>query len=133
MPRITSTLRTSDRPSNGSGRRSDLTGLAGSGLLAAASDERLGDLARAGDERAFGAIVERYRAPLLRYCLGFLPAAQAEDALLQTFINAYAALSKDDGRAPAALRPWLYRVAHNAALNVARDPQAGLAELPHDL
>ena len=32
-----------------------------------------------------------------------------------------------------ALRPWLYRIAHNAALNVARDPQAGLDELPEGL
>ena len=102
-------------------------------MLAAEPDDRLVALARAGDEAAFGAIVVRYRGPLLRYCLRFLPPAAAEDALQQTFINAYAALTRDDGRAPAALKPWLYRVAHNAALNVGRDPQAGLAELPEEL
>ena len=102
-------------------------------LLGGASDERLVALARAGDEQAFAAIVERYRAPLLRYCHGFLPPAAAEDALQQTFINAYAALSRDTARAPVSLRPWLYRVAHNAALNVARDPQAGLDQLPEGL
>ena len=102
-------------------------------LLSGASDERLVELARAGDERAFAAIVERYRAPLLRYCLGFLPGSAAEDAVQQTFINAYRALSSDAGQAPAALRPWLYRVARNAALNVARDPQSGLDELPESL
>jgi RNA polymerase sigma factor (sigma-70 family) len=133
MRRTTSTRPTSDPPSNGSTRRSDLTGLAGGGLLATLPDARLVELARRGDEGAFGAIVERYRAPLLRYCLGFVPPAAAEDALQQTFINAHAALTRDDGRAPVSLRPWLYRVAHNAALNVARDPQAGLAELPEDL
>ena len=97
-------------------------------LLSGASDERLVELARAGDERAFAAIVERYRAPLLRYCLGFLPVAAAEDAVQQTFINAYNALSGE--QAPITLRPWLYRVARNAALNVARDPQSGLDEIP---
>jgi RNA polymerase sigma factor (sigma-70 family) len=103
-------------------------------LLAGASDERLVALAHAGDEQAFAAIVERYRAPLLRYCRGFVSGAAAEDAVQQTFINAYAALSRDDdSRVPAALRPWLYRIAHNAALNVARDPQAGLEELPEGL
>ena len=102
-------------------------------LLSGASDERLVALARAGDERAFAEIVERYRAPLLRYCLGFLPGAAAEDAVQQTFINAYRALSREDGTAPDALRPWLYRVARNAALNVARDPQSGLDELPESL
>jgi RNA polymerase sigma factor (sigma-70 family) len=139
MRRTTSTPSTSGRPSNGSGTRSEpaarrsLTGLAGPRILAAEPDERLVELARAGDEGAFRAIVERYRAPLLRYCLGFLPPAAAEDALQQTFINAYAALTRDDGRVPLALRPWLYRVAHNAALNVARDPQGGLAPLPEEL
>ena len=102
-------------------------------LLGGASDERLVALARAGDERAFAAIVERYRVPLLRYCHRFLPPAAAEDALQQTFINAYAALSGDTARTPISLRPWLYRVAHNAALNVARDPQAGLDPLPEGL
>jgi len=92
------------------------------------------ELARAGDAAAFDAIVARYRAPLLRYCLGFLPPEAAEDALQQTFINAHAALSRDDGeRAPLALKPWLYRVAHNASLNVARDPAAGMLELPAEL
>ena len=112
-----------------------MKGRRGMQLLAGASDERLVALAHAGDEQAFAAIVERYRAPLLRYCRGFVSSgAAAEDAVQQTFINAYAALSRDDdSRVPAALRPWLYRIAHNAALNVARDPQAGLDELPEGL
>src|SRR4051794_12015748 len=102
-------------------------------LLGGVSDERLVALARAGAERAVAAIVQRSRAPLLRYCHRFLSPAAAEDALQQTFISAYAALSGDTARTPVALRPWLYRVAHNAALNVARDPQAGLDELPEGL
>ena len=110
-----------------------LTGRSRPRLLFGESDERLVALARAGDEQAFTAIVERYRAPLLRYCHGFLSPAAAEDALQQTFINAYAALSRDSARAPVSLRPWLYRVAHNAALNVARDPHAGLDPLPEGL
>ena len=112
-----------------------MKGRPGMRLLAGASDERLVALAHAGDEQAFAAIVERYRAPLLRYCRGFVSSgAAAEDAVQQTFINAYAALSRDDdSRVPATLRPWLYRIAHNAALNVARDPQAGFDELPEGL
>jgi len=105
---------------------------AGPRVLLGSSDERLVALARAGDEQAFAAIVERYRAPLQRYCQRFLPPVAADDALQQTLINTYAALSGDAG-APVSLRPWLYRVAHNAALNVARDPQAGLERLPETL
>ncbi len=102
-------------------------------MLVGESDERLVVLAQGGDERAFTAIVARYRAPLLRYCLRYLPPESADDALQQTFINAHAALSRDGAQKPVALRPWLYRIAHNAALNVARDPQVGLARVPETL
>ena len=107
------------------------------GCAAGAARRRLRRAARRARPRrrrgGLAAIFERYRAPLLRYCRGYLQPAAAEDALQQTFINAYAALSGEGGRAPVSLRPWLYRVAHNAALNVARDPQAGLEELPEGL
>ena len=96
-------------------------------------DERLVARVRAGDERAFDEIVTRYRAPLLRYVRRYLPPAAAEDALQQAFINAYAALTSETAKVPASLRPWMYRVAHNAALNVARDPQAAFAPLPDGL
>jgi RNA polymerase sigma factor (sigma-70 family) len=92
-------------------------------ILDTASDERLVALAAAGDERAFAAIVARYRAPLQRHCRGLLGAAAAEDAVQQTFINAHAALL--GGRAPFALKPWLYRIARNVSLNLARTPQPG--------
>ena|ERR1700754_856377 len=99
--------------------------------LAAAPDARLVALTRAGDERAFAAIVGRYRGPLARYCRRFLNAAAAEDALQQTFINAHAALTGEAASIPLALKPWLYRIARNAALNIARDPQ--LEPVPDDL
>ena len=96
--------------------------LAGGALLRTQSDERLVDLVRAGNDRAFEAIVHRYRAPLLRYCRRFLPAGRAEDAVQQAFLNAFRAMRNDDRAID--LRPWLYRIAHNAALNALR---AGLA------
>ena len=101
--------------------------------LAAASDARLVALTRAGDERAFAAIVDRYRAPLARHCRRFLSAAAADDALQQTFINAHASLTDADATLPLALKPWLYRIARNASLNLARDPQAALGPVPDDL
>jgi RNA polymerase sigma factor (sigma-70 family) len=110
-----------------------LSGLAGPRLLAREPDERLVELARAGDEAAFDAIVERYRAQVLRQCLGYLPPSAAEDAAQQTFINAHRALARGDSDAPVALRAWLYRVARNAALNIARGQRIELVELPKDL
>jgi RNA polymerase sigma factor (sigma-70 family) len=82
------------------------------------SDERLAALAREGHEPAYAAIVDRYRAPLMRYCTRLLGPGRAEDAVQQAFVNAHHAMSttEDD----IQLRPWLYRIAHNAALNLLR-------------
>ena len=101
--------------------------------LAAASDARLVALTRAGDDRAFATIVSRYRGPLGRHCRRFLRDAAAEDALQQTFINAHASLTDERATLPLALKPWLYRIARNAALNLARDPQSALGPVPDDL
>src|SRR3954453_14488701 len=68
-------------------------------LLRTQSDDRLVALARVGHERAFEAIVERYRRPLLRAARRVLPEARAEDALQQALIAAWTALQRgDDGR-----------------------------------
>src|SRR4051794_31556570 len=93
--------------------------LAGQSILRTQSDERLADLAREGSDPAFEAIVGRYRGPLLGYCSGMLSGGRAEDAVQQTFVKAHAALR--GGEAVRALRPWLYRIAHNTALNALRD------------
>jgi RNA polymerase sigma factor (sigma-70 family) len=87
-------------------------------LLRTQSDDRLVALARAGHERAFEAIVERYRKPLVRACRRVLPEARAEDAVQQALVAAWTGLARgDDVR---ELRPWLYRIAHNTALNQLR-------------
>lgn len=63
--------------------------------------------------------MRRYRTPLLRYCRRFgLSDARAEDVLQQSLLNAWLALRT---RAEVQeLRPWLYRIVHNAALNALR-------------
>src|SRR3954469_11102015 len=87
-------------------------------LLRTQSDERLVVLARGGHERAFEAIVERYRGPLLRAARRYLPEARAEDALQQAYIAAWSALRRGDE--VRDLRAWLYRIVHNTALNQLR-------------
>ena len=87
-------------------------------MLRTQSDARLVDLVRAGHASAFEAIVHRYRKPLLGYCSRLLPASRAEDAVQQTFLKAYQSMVSGD--ADLNLRPWLYRIAHNASLNLLR-------------
>src|ERR1700742_4533463 len=96
-------------------------------LLRTQSDERLVALAQLGHERAFEAIVERYRGALLRAARRYLPEARAEDALQQAYISAWSALQRgDEGR---DLRAWLYRIVHNTALNQLRLAGYDYAEL----
>lgn len=94
--------------------------LAGNCLLRSQSDDRLVDLVRGGNERAFEAIVHRYRGALLRHCRRMLSDGRAEDALQQTLLRAHAAMHADDR--PLHLRPWLFRIATNASLDALRQP-----------
>lgn len=83
------------------------------------SDEQLVSQLRLGDERAFEAVVGRYRGPLLAFCRNMLGSREdAEDALQEVFTSAHRALRADDR--PVALRPWLYRIARNRCLNQMR-------------
>src|SRR4051794_32537549 len=100
-------------------------------LLRTQTDERLVALARAGHDRAFEAIVERYRRPLLRACRRILPEARAEDALQQALVAAWNGLRRGDD--VQELRPWLYRIARNTALNQLRVAGYDLDELMDSL
>src|SRR3954462_11849187 len=100
-------------------------------LLRTQSDERLVALARAGHERAFEAIVERYRSALLRASRRYLPEARAEDALQQAYIAAWSGLQRGDE--VRDLRAWLYRIVHNTALNQLRVSGYDYAELEESL
>ncbi len=92
-------------------------------LLAAQSDQRLVALAREGHERAFEALVHRYRRPLLRYARRMrLSEARAEDVLQQSFMQSWIALSR--GATVHDVRSWLYRIVHNVAVNAMRGPAA---------
>jgi RNA polymerase sigma factor (sigma-70 family) len=90
-------------------------------LLATQSDQRLVALAREGHERAFEALVHRYRRPLLRYARRMrLSEARAEDVLQQAFMQSWIALC--GGASVNDVRSWLYRIVHNVAVNAMRGP-----------
>jgi RNA polymerase sigma factor (sigma-70 family) len=127
---VTTLVRLAARPS-GTPAPSELVGLAGPSLLARESDERLAALVRGGDHNAFAAIVARYAVPLERQCRRILPASRAEDALQQTFANAYVALA--GGATPDALRPWLFRIAHNISVNCLRDRESDSLDVAGEL
>ena len=77
------------------------------------------DAARAGDQEAFGRIVDRERGALEAHCYRMLGSAHdAEDAVQETFVKAWRALS--DYRGQSALGTWLHRIATNVCIDAIR-------------
>ncbi len=81
-------------------------------------DRRLVRLVRDGYESAFEEIVRRYGRTLTRYA-GAIVGGRAEDVTQDAFSKALLALRRDD--AEIDLRPWLFRIVRNTALNDLRD------------
>ena len=80
-----------------------------------------GCLAR-GRPRAFEEIVRRYREPLVSFAGAIVPADRAEDVVQEALAKAHAALVASE--AEVKLKPWLYTIVRNRALNDLRDEPA---------
>jgi RNA polymerase sigma factor (sigma-70 family) len=97
------------------------------GALRLASDARLVRIAVRGERRAFAAIFQRYHQELYRYCQAILGnEEEAGDALQNTMVKVMRALPGESRE--IALRPWLYRIAHNEAIALVRQ-RPSLAQL----
>jgi RNA polymerase sigma factor (sigma-70 family) len=86
--------------------------------LRAQPDGRLVGLVREGYDSAFEEIVRRYRGPLERFAAGIV-GGRGEDVIQDSFSKALLALRNSE--AEIELRPWLYRIVRNTALNDLRD------------
>ncbi len=85
----------------------------------APSDRDLMDRARARDPHAFGELVRRFQPRVHRLALHLVrDHADAEDVAQETFIRAYRAMDRFDGRSEPFT--WIYRIAVNLSLNVLR-------------
>ena len=108
------------------GGREDVSPL----LLHRLSDEQLGSRLASGEAAAFDELYRRYVHRLSAYGANLLgDAVSGDDVAQSTLIKAYGALR--DGRVPDRVRPWLYRIAHNVAIDlVTRRLELPSAELP---
>ncbi len=83
------------------------------------SDERLARWAAKGSQAAFAVIFERHHQALHRYCHSIVGNAHdAGDALQNTMLKAMRALPGE--KRTIALKPWLYRIAHNESISLLR-------------
>lgn len=79
-------------------------------------DPELVELAKGGDVRAYGELVDRYREIAFRTAyLIARNSADAEDATQDAFVKAYYAL--DRFRSADPFRPWILRIVSNEARN----------------
>lgn len=98
--------------------------------LRAQPDRRLVDLVRDGYDAAFEEIVRRYRRPLDRFAAAFV-GGRSEDVTQDSFSKALLALRGSE--AEVELRPWLYRIVRNTALNELRSRAPAATELSEAL
>jgi RNA polymerase sigma-70 factor, ECF subfamily len=84
-----------------------------------ADEEALLKLAADGSEQAFTELVEAHRTELHAHCYRMLGSLHdAEDALQDALLRAWRGLSGFEGR--SSVRSWLYAIATNSALDLAR-------------
>jgi RNA polymerase sigma factor (sigma-70 family) len=91
--------------------------------LTSLSDDALVARFRSGHDAPFDEIHRRYRSQLTRFARRMLGATghDADDVVQDAFIRAYRSLRATSG--PMALRPWLYMIVRNRALDRLRSPQ----------
>jgi RNA polymerase sigma factor (sigma-70 family) len=81
------------------------------------SDEKLSKAVAAGDEAAFEELYRRYARPLAGYGARVLrDRSRGEDVAQTALMRAYDALRR--GTEPLRVKPWLYKIALNTALEL---------------
>jgi RNA polymerase sigma-70 factor (ECF subfamily) len=96
----------------------------------AATASSLVDAAKAGDQRAFEALVRRYRKRIFALALHITrSSSEADDITQDVFLKAFRALAEFEGR--SQFFTWVYRMTVNRSLNARRD-RARRGEEPDD-
>ncbi|RYZ09388.1 MAG: sigma-70 family RNA polymerase sigma factor [Myxococcales bacterium] len=95
------------------------------------TDRELVAAAREGDAESFGLLVRRHQRRVYRLAVHLLKSgAEAEDVTQDTFVRAYGALDRFDGRSEPFT--WIYRICVNLSLNALRSRKTRRASSPED-
>jgi len=99
--------------------------------MAPSTDRDLVERARGGDSDAFGILVRRHQKRIFRLALHLVrTGAEAEDVTQETFVRAYQALARFDGRSEPFT--WIYRICVNLSLNHIRSRKSQRISNPVD-
>jgi RNA polymerase sigma-70 factor (ECF subfamily) len=99
--------------------------------MANPTDRELVDQARTGNSQAFGSLVRRHQRRIFRLAFHMVRSgAEAEDVTQETFVRAYQAIGRFDGRSEPFT--WLYRIAVNLSLNAIRSRKVTRDTTPSD-
>ncbi|HRY82701.1 MAG TPA: RNA polymerase sigma factor [Candidatus Moranbacteria bacterium] len=80
------------------------------------SDNELVEIVRSSDQERYGEIIERYQGKLFAYLFRLIGSKEeVQDILQDVFIKAYKNLMSFD--AERKFSSWIYRIAHNEAVN----------------
>jgi RNA polymerase sigma-70 factor (ECF subfamily) len=94
-----------------------------------ATEEQLIALAKEGSASAFSELVEKYQGRLIRFLLGRCRnRADAEDAIQDTFINAYRYIGSYNSR--WRFSTWLFRIALRNAGRISEVAEATADDIP---
>ena len=94
-----------------------------------ATEEQLIALAKEGSVSAFSELVENYQARLIRFLLGRCSnRADAEDAIQDTFINAYRYIGSYNPR--WRFSTWLFRIALRNVAKISQVAEAAAGDIP---
>jgi RNA polymerase sigma factor (sigma-70 family) len=83
------------------------------------TDHQLVSMVRAGDDRAFEELYDRYRRRITAYVYGMVSDhGRAEDVTQEVFVSALRRMRETER--PIAFRPWIYEIAKNACIDAFR-------------
>jgi RNA polymerase sigma-70 factor (ECF subfamily) len=81
----------------------------------AEDDASLALRASEGDGAAFGEIVRRYQAPMVRLCWRYVGPSEAEDLAQEAFVRVFLNMARFDAQRPLA--PWLLTIARRLCID----------------
>jgi RNA polymerase sigma-70 factor, ECF subfamily len=102
------------------------------GAVAGLDEEALVRRAAAGDEQAYGHLVQQYHTRLFNFVRSMVRNDElAEDITQESLVKAYFSLSRLEN--PASFKSWLFRIANNNTLDYLRKKKLAMVDVDDNI